>query len=123
MKTLPWNVKLRYKVFLRKLKHEKNFDENEYGQLYPSGSALARNNGTPEMHKFSSSDSFPKLRLTILSIGTFNYNPPRFCCDFLSPVVPNDYSCNDTFSFAFQKKNVNLTGKFIVIFHFKKPLK
>ena len=28
--------------FLRKLKHKKKFNKNEYGQLYPSDSALAR---------------------------------------------------------------------------------
>ena len=37
------------------------FNENEYDKLYPSGSAPARIYGTPKMHKFSSSDSFPKL--------------------------------------------------------------
>ena len=49
------------------------------------------------MHKFSSSDSFPKLRPIVSSIGTFNYNLVRFLCDLLSPLVPNDYSCKDTF--------------------------
>ena len=115
-------MKLKYNVFYVSW-NTKKINGNEYGQLYPSGSALARNDGTPEMHKFSSSDSFSKLCLTILSIVTFNHNLPHSCCDFLSPVVPNDYSCNDTFSFAFQKMNVNLTGKFIVTFHFKKTLK
>ena len=44
--------------FLHKLK-QKNFNENEYDKLYPSGSAPARIYGTSKMHKFSSSDSFP----------------------------------------------------------------
>ena len=73
------------------------FNENEYNKLYPSGSAPARIYGTPKMHKFSSSDSFPKLRPIVSSIGTFNYNLVRFLCDLLSPLVPNDYSCKDTF--------------------------
>ena len=34
--------------------------------------------GIPKMHKFSSSDSFPKLRPIVSSIGTFNYNLARF---------------------------------------------
>ena len=42
--------------FLRKLKQKNVFNENEYNKLYPSGSAPARIYGTPEMHKFSSSD-------------------------------------------------------------------
>ena len=66
------------------------------------------------MHKFSSSDSFPKLRPIVSSIGTFNYNLARFLCDLLSLLVPNDYSCKDTFSFVSQIKNANLSRKFVV---------
>ena len=47
--------------FLRKLKQKIFFNEIEYDKLYPSGSAPARIYGTHKMHKFSSSDSFPKL--------------------------------------------------------------
>ena len=79
--------------------------------MYPSGSVPAHIYGTPKMHKFSSSDSFPKLCLIVLSIGTFNYNLARFFCDLLSTLVPNDYSCKDTFSFVFQIKNTNLSKK------------
>ena len=63
---------------------------------------------------FCSSDSFPKLRPIVSSIGTFNYNLARFLCDLLSPLVPNDYSCKDTFSFVSQIKNANLSKKFLV---------
>ena len=82
--------------------------------MYPSDSAPARIYGTPKMHKFSFSDSFPKLRRIVSSIGTFEYNLARFLCDLLSPLVPNDYSCKDTFSFVSQIKNVNLSKKFLV---------
>ena len=78
--------------------------------MCPSGSAPARLYGTPKMHKFSSSDSFPKLRPIVSSIGTFNYNLARFLCDLLSSLVPNDYSCKDTF--VSQIKNANLSQKF-----------
>ena len=66
------------------------------------------------MHKFFPNDSSPKLCLIVSSISTFNYNLARFLCDLLSPLVPNDYSCKDTFSFASQIKNVNISNKFIV---------
>ena len=82
--------------------------------MYPSGSAPARIYGTPKMHKFSSSDTFPKLRPIVSSIGTFNYDLSRSLCDLLSPAVPNDYSCKGTFSFVSQIKNANLSGKFLV---------
>ena len=70
--------------------------------MYLSGSALARIDGTPKMNNFFSSDSFPRLRPIVLFIGTFNYNLARFLCDLPLPLVPNDYSCKDTFSFASQ---------------------
>ena len=99
--------------FLCKLKQKSFFNDNEYDELYPSGSAPARIYGTPKMHKFSSRDSFPKLRQIVSSIGTFNYNLARFLCDLCSPLVPNDYSCKDTFTFVSQIKNVNLSKKFL----------
>ena len=77
-------------------------NENEYDILYPSGSAPARIYGTPKMHKFLSSDSFPKLCPIVSSIGTFNYNLVRFLCDLLPALVTNDYSYKDTFSFISQ---------------------
>ena len=66
------------------------------------------------MHKFCSTDSIPKLRPITPSTSTFNYNLARFCCDLLLPLVPNDYSCNDTFSFVSQTKNANRFKEFLV---------
>ena len=82
--------------------------------MYPSGSAPARIYGAPKMHKLCSSDPFPKLRPIVSSIGTFNYNLARFLCDLLSPLVPNDCSCKDTFSIFSQIKNANLSKRLIV---------
>ena len=96
------------------MKQKNFFNESEYGQLYPSGSAPARVYGTPKMLKFSSSDSFPKLCSIVSSIGPFNYNLPHFLCDFLSPLIPNDYSCKNTFSFVSQIKNADPSKKFLV---------
>ena len=95
------------KRFLCKLKQKNFLYENEFGKLYSSGSASARICGTPKMHKFSSSDTFPKLRPIVSSIGTFNYDLARLLCDLLSPVVPDDYSYKATFSFVSQIENAN----------------
>ena len=100
--------------FLRKLKQKTFFNNNGYDKLYPSGSAPAHICGTPKMQKFSSSDSFPKLRPIASSTGTFNYNLALFLCDLRSHLVPNDYSCKDTFTFLSQIKNANLSKKFLV---------
>ena len=69
--------------FPGKLKQKNFFNEIEYDKLYRSGSVPACIYGTPKMHKFSSSDSFPKLRTIVSSTGTFNYNLARFLCDLL----------------------------------------
>ena len=82
--------------------------------MYPSGSALARIYGTPKTYKFSSIDSFPKLHPIVSSISTFNYNLAHFLCHLMSPFIPNDYSCKDTISLAFQIKNSNRSRKFLV---------
>ena len=66
------------------------------------------------MHKFSSCDSFPKLRPIVSSIGSFNYNLACFLGDLISPLVPDDYSSKETFSFVFQSKNANISKKFLV---------
>ena len=59
MKTLKREASLL--CLLHKSNQKNFFNKIEYDKLYPSGSAPARNYGTPKMHKFSSSDSFPKL--------------------------------------------------------------
>ena len=106
--------------FLRKVKQKSFFNESEYDKLYDSGSAPVRIYGTPKMHKFSSSDSFPKHHPTVSSIGTFDYNLARFLCGLLSPLVFNDYSCKDTF-FISQIKNGNLSKKFLLSFDVTRP--
>ena len=98
--------------FQRKLKEKVFFSETEYGKLYHSGSVLARIYGTPKIHKSSSSDSLPILRLIVSSIKTFNYYLARVLCDPLWPLVLNDYSCKDTFSFASKIKNAILSKNY-----------
>ena len=96
------------------VKAKKNFNEIEYDKLYLPGSAPALTYGTPKMHKFSSRDSFPRLRPIASCIGTFNYDLARFLCDLLSPLVPNDCTCKDTFSLVSEIKNANLSKIFLV---------
>ena len=107
--TLKCEASLQH--FLCKLKQKIFFNEIEYDKLYPFGSAPACIYGTPKMHKFSSSDSFPKLRPIVSSIGTFNYNLACFLCDLLSPLVPNDYSCKDIYFFLFLKLRMQIFPK------------
>ena len=68
-------------------------------------------------YKFTSNDSLPKFHPTVSYIGTFNCNLACFLCDLFSPLVPNDYSCKDTFSFVSQIKNANLSRRFLVTYY------
>ena len=69
-----------------------------------------------KMHKFFSSDSFSRFHPIVSSIGTFNNLSP-FLCNLLSPLVPNDYCCKDTFSFVSQIKNANLSKNCLVSYN------
>ena len=100
--------------FLRKLKKDNFFNDNDYSKIYPKGTNPARIYGLPKMHKFKSSDIFPKFRPIVSSIGTFNYNLSKFLCNLLSPLTPNTHSSKDTFSFLSDLHNANLSGKFFV---------
>ena len=70
--------------------------------------------GTAKIHKFFSKYSFPKLCLLVSPAGTFNYSLTHFVCNLLSPLVPDDYLCNDSFSFIYQISNAIHSSKFIV---------
>ena len=93
---------------LRKVKQKNFFKKIQYDKFYPSGSHPARIYGTTKMHKF------PKLHPIVSSIDTFNYNFAHFLCDLLSPLVPQEHSCNNTFSFDSQIKSANLSRTFLV---------
>ena len=58
----PLKCEASLQRFLHKLKQKNLFNGIEYSKLYPSGYAPAHIYGTPKMHKFSSSNPFPKLR-------------------------------------------------------------
>ena len=103
--------------FCHKLRQRNFFNEIEYDKLHASGSAPAHIYGTLKIHKFSSTDSFPKLRPIASSIGSFNYNLTRFLCHLLSPLFPNHYSYKVTFSFVSQIKNASLSKKFLVSYN------
>ena len=39
----------------------------------------------PKMHKLTDSDSFPKHRTVVSSVGTYNYNLAKYLCNFTAP--------------------------------------
>ena len=69
------------------------------------------------MHKSTDSDSFPKLRPIVSSVGTYNYNLAEYLCNLLSPYLPEQYCTKDTFIFVEELKRVSLVDKFLVSFN------
>ena len=121
-KELPEDVTIKREAklqrYLRTLKNEKKClnDVDNYKFIYPSGSAPAKIYGTPKMYKLTDSDSFPKLRPTVSSVGTYNYNLAKYLCNLLSPHLSEQYCTKDTFTFVEQLKGVSLVDKFLVSF-------
>ena len=101
--------------FLRKLKKDGCLNDVTYNKIYPNGSHPARIYGLPKMHKSFGSNNYPKFRPIVSSIGTYNYNLAKFLCQLLSP-LPSTYSCQDTFTFVKELKQVNFSNNFMVSF-------
>ena len=99
MKIQPWSSKLHYNVFYVSWNKKTFLTKLNMISYILLVLLVLVSMVLLIMHKFSSSDSFPKP--IVSSIGTFNYSLSRFLWDLLSPLVPNDYSCKDTFSFVF----------------------
>ena len=120
-KELPEDITIKregkLQRFLPTLKNEKKYlNDVDYKFIYPSGSAPAKIYGTPKMHKFTDSDSFPKLRPIVSSLGSYNYNLAKYLCNLLSPHLPEQYCTKDTFTFVEELKRVSLVDKFLVSF-------
>ena len=77
--------------FLCILKSKDFFTKEQYDNIYPSGSKLARIYGTPMTHKLKSSTDILTFRPIVSSIGTYNYNLVKFLTDTLDPVIPTEY--------------------------------
>ena len=68
------------------------------------------------MHNLTDSDSFPKLRPIVSSIGTYNNNLAKYLCNLFSPHLPKQYYTKDIFTFVKELKQVSLVDKFLVSF-------
>ena len=83
---------------------------------YPSGFKPAFVYGTPKIRKlkYNNSNSL-SLRPIISSIGTYNYNLPKFLSPLLKPVISTMHCTKDSFSFYDEEiKKVRASNKFLV---------
>ncbi|XP_037791227.1 uncharacterized protein LOC119586540 [Penaeus monodon] len=90
----------KLKRLLRTIKSSIN--ENTYNFLSTSGSRPGLLYGLPKVHK----PNIP-LRPIISSIGTFNYNTAKFLVPIISPLTANQYTIENSTSFANEITTLN----------------
>ena len=100
--------------FLRKLRNNSLFSDDEYNSIYPNGSQPARIYCLPKMRKFSVIDINSSFRPIVSSIGTYNYNLAKYLGVLLSPSA-STFSCQDSFTFVKEVKEVRFLNKFMVL--------
>ena len=83
--------------------------EEEYKNIYPSGSNPGRFYGTAKIHKVKSDDpdKLEKLpvRPIISNIGTATHKTARYLCKLLAPLGKSDYTVESTRDFIDKIKN------------------
>ena len=113
MKTLPWNVKLHYNVFLRKLKQKNFFNQNEYNcillvMLLLVSMALLKCTKFPLVIHFLNIVQLFHLQVLLIIIL-----PASFAI-FFHPYLMITLAKT---TFLSQIKNANLSRKFLVSYH------
>ena len=106
----------RLQRFLRKLKKQGSIDNNLYFKLFPTGSQPARFYGLPKLHKLLDHAQTPPLRPIVSSTNAYNYNLSKWLCTLLTPLIPNDYTIKDSFSFVEEFNNLDNNNKFLISF-------
>ena len=92
------------------------FTNEIYTDIYPSGSIPSKMYGLPKIHKMSNNDTLPPFRPIVSSLGAFNHKLAKFLASVLQPLIPTEYSVNDTFSFVADLQNRGNSANFLVSF-------
>ena len=104
--TKPLEIKLQR--ILRKIKSK--VSEQEYKQLYPTGSCPGKFYGTVKIHKLSLNgkvDDLP-LRPIVSNINTATYNLAKFLSNLLAPLRESEYTVKNTKNFVDNIKKENI---------------
>ena len=89
----------RLQRLLRKLKKGSHINDQMYQDIFPRGSQPARLYGLPKLHKLRNPNDTPPLRPIVSSINSYNYNLAKYLSSLLSPLIPNNHSAKDSFTF------------------------
>ena len=84
---------------LKSLEGQSEISEKEKSDLYPSGSKPVVLYGLAKIHK-ALEDGTSSFRPILSAIGTPTYNLTKLCDQRLKPLISNDYTIKDSFSFA-----------------------
>ena len=99
----------RLQRFIRKLKKQGSITDCVYSSIFSRGSEPACFYGLPKLHKHKDNNTPPPLRPLVSSINSYNYNLAEYLCDLLNPIIRNDYTTKDSFTFADELHNEELT--------------
>ena len=105
--------------FLSKLKKEGQFKQEEYENVYPTGSRAARIYGLPKIHKLKTTNDKLTVRPIISSIRTYNYHISDYLGKNLSPHISREYTTKDTFSFVKCLLVIKPNGKYMISYDVK----
>ena len=100
-KQLNFLLKSEKKVIdlIKRLENEGKISEKEYELIYPRGSRPGVLYGSPKVHK-PVINNCPKFRPILSTVGTPTYKLAKFLVPILSPLISNEFSVHDSFSFA-----------------------
>ena len=80
---------------MRKLRNKKIIDDATFHKILPSGSSSGVLYGLPKVHKASR-----PFRPIVSSVNIYNYNLASYLVGVLQPILINQHSVKDSFSFA-----------------------
>ena len=83
---------------LKSLNNQNEISENNYDNLYPSGSKPGIPYGPGKIHK-ALEDGITAFRPVLSAIGTRTYKLAKLCEKLLKPIITNEYTIKDSFFF------------------------
>ena len=104
----------KYNRILRSLKSDDKIDQGTYSKLYASGSQPGLLYGLAKVHK-----SEVPLRPILSSINTFNYPLAKYLVPLLTSITTNQYTVQDSFSFAKEINQLSLQDTYMASFDIK----
>ena len=84
---------------LKNLRDKKEISIEQYKDLSPSGSSPGIMYGLAKVHKIVT-DGLPSFRPILSAISTPTYKLAKFLVPVLEPLTTNDYTIEDSFTFA-----------------------